>query len=110
MIFTPPRGQHLKPDFYVGLILLLAVVPSSEYFREDKAEKGMLCGYMHETDSSCIIHVPQLKAAQSTAHGVGKKSPPQCVHGNCQMTSSLLNQTQFCLQVKGISVFVVIDV
>ena len=38
MMFTPPRNsQHLKPDFYVGLILLLAVDPSFEYVKGDKA-------------------------------------------------------------------------
>lgn len=37
-MFTPPRNsQRLKPDFYVGLILLLAVDPSFEYIRGDKA-------------------------------------------------------------------------
>ena len=29
-------SQHLKPDFYVGLILVLAIAPSSEYFKEDE--------------------------------------------------------------------------
>ena len=68
----------------------------------------MLCGYMHETDSSCIIRMPQLKVAQPTTYGMGKKkSASKWVHRNCQMTSFLLNQAQFYLRVKGILVFIV---
>ena len=33
----------------------------------------MLCGYMREIDSSCIIHMLQLKVAQPTTYGMGKK-------------------------------------
>lgn len=37
MIFTPLEDSQLpEPDFYVGLILVLTVAPSSEYFKGDE--------------------------------------------------------------------------
>lgn len=87
-------SQHLKPDFYVGLIPVLTIAPSSEYFKEDETialawlRVNVVC-YMREIDSSCIIHMLQLKVAQPTTYGMGKKkkSASKWVHRNCQMTS-----------------------